>query len=166
MGFAIFSKMYVYGRIPALFFTMKGKILEFRIGNFLVFVESYAHRFPVWAERSIKNSFLAFGLGGVWDARYQAWIFPNSPSRIHFCFLSGHWDEHLENDQSLWQFGYQLSLARARMRKFSGFKDEKSLWQFGHQQNSARARMRDFYDEDFTPAIELSDDELNAIIPF
>jgi hypothetical protein len=76
----------------------------------------------------------------VWDGRYQAWIFPNSPSRIHFCFLTGHWDEHLENDQSLWQFGYQLSLARARMREF--------------------------YDEDFTPAaIELSDEELNAI-PF
>ncbi len=166
MGFAIFSKMYVYGRISALFLTMKGKILNFRIGHFSIFVESSAFRFPVWAERSIKNSFLAFGLGGVWDGRYEAFIFSNALARIHFCFLSGHWDEHLENDQSLWQFGYQLSLARARMREFSGFKDEKSLWQFGHQQASARARMRDFYDEDFTPAaIELSDEELNAI-PF
>lgn len=97
---------------------MKGKILEFRIGNFLVFVQSYAHRFPVWAERSIKNSFLAFGLGGVWDGRYQAWIFPNSLARIHFCFLSGHWDEFLQNEQNLWQFGHQLALARARMRLF------------------------------------------------
>ena len=116
MGFAIFSKMYVYGRISALFFIMKGKILEFRIGNFLVFVESYAHRFPVWAERSIKNRFLAFGLGGVWDRRYQAWIFPNSPARIHFCFLSGHWDEFLENEQRLWEFDHQQALARARMK--------------------------------------------------
>lgn len=116
MGFAIFSKMYVCGRISALFFTMKGKILEFTIGNFLVFVQSYAHRFPVWAERSIKNSFLAFGLGGVWDRRYQAWIFPNSPARIHFCFLSGHWDESLENEQRLWEFERQQALARARMK--------------------------------------------------
>lgn len=95
---------------------MKGKILEFRIGNFLVFVQSYAHRFPVWAERSIKNGFLALGLGGMWDDRYQAWIFPNSPARIHFCFLSGHWDEFLENEQRLWEFERQQVLARERMR--------------------------------------------------
>jgi hypothetical protein len=104
------------GRISALFFTMKGKVLEFRIGNFLVFVKSYVHQFPVWAERSIKNSFLAFGLGGVWDGGYRAWIFPNSLARIHFCFLSGHWDEFMEDEQKFWEFEHQQALARARMR--------------------------------------------------
>ena len=107
---------------------MKGKFLDFRIGHFSVSVVSSAFRFPVFADRSLKNHLLAFGLGGVWDGRYGAFIFSSSSARIHFCFLSGHWDEHLENDQSLWQFGYQLSLARARMRKFSGFEDERSLF--------------------------------------
>jgi hypothetical protein len=115
------------GRISALFFTMKGKILELRIGNFLVFVESDAHRFPVWAERSIKNRFLAFGLGGVWDGRYQAWIFPNSPSRIHFCFLTGHWDEHLENEPKLWEFERQQALARARTRLSVRYLSQKTF---------------------------------------
>lgn len=95
---------------------MSAKLLEIRIGNFLVFVESYAHQFPVWAERSIKNSFLAFGLGGVWDRGYRAWIFPNSLARMHFCFLSGHWDEFLEDEQKLWEFKRQQALARARTR--------------------------------------------------
>lgn len=43
-------------------------------------------------------------------------MFPNSPSRIHFCFLSGHWDEFLEDEQKLWEFEHQQALARARMR--------------------------------------------------
>ena len=81
-------------------------------------MESFAHHYPVWTDRSFKNRILAFGLGGVWDARYEAFIFPNSPARIHFCFLSGHWDEFLQNEQNLWQFGNQLALARARMRLF------------------------------------------------
>jgi hypothetical protein len=35
---------------------------------------------------------------------------------MHFCFLSGHWDEFLEDEQKLWEFKRQQALARARTR--------------------------------------------------
>jgi hypothetical protein len=129
--------MYVYGRISALFFTMKGKILEFRIGRSLITIESFDHLILFSCDGSFWQKLCAIGLGGIWNG--QDFLFPSHQALIHFCFLNGFFDFL---DSHLYEFEYQMERARARMRP----------------------PPPSFSLSDFNP-IELSDEELNAI-PF
>ena len=137
MGFRDYLLNICGGRVSALFFTMKGKILEFRIGGLLITIESFDHLFLFSCDGSFWQKLCAIGLGGVWNGQY--FFFPSHQALIHFCFLNGFFDFL---DSHLYEFEYQMKRARARMRP----------------------PPPSFSLSDFNP-IELSDEELNAI-PF
>ena len=96
---------------PALFFTMKGKIFQKRIGGLLITIESFDHLFLFSCDGSSWQKLCAIGLGGVWNGQY--FFFPSHQALIHFCFLNGFFDFL---DSHLYEFKHQLERARARMR--------------------------------------------------